>query len=120
MNSIPPTARVSDAGATTLALSCTFLSRSVDYGPGTEGVAIISPSPAISQAVICDSRNACASTYIRQRGAYLGLGMRSRDLQGTGAMKEEQFNAMMFHLRAMLGLVCLQAAILVGFAWKYL
>ena len=45
--------------------------------------------------------------------------MRSRDLQGTGAMKEEQFNAIMFHLRAMLGLVCLQAAILVGFAWKY-
>jgi hypothetical protein len=36
------------------------------------------------------------------------------------AMKEEQFNAIMFHLRAMLGLVCLQAAILVGFAWKYL
>ena len=35
-------------------------------------------------------------------------------------MKEEQFNAIMFHLRAMLGLVCLQAGILVGFAWKYL
>jgi hypothetical protein len=35
-------------------------------------------------------------------------------------MTEEQFGAMMFHLRAMLGLTCLQAAILVGFAWKYL
>jgi hypothetical protein len=39
---------------------------------------------------------------------------------GLGAMKEEQFNSIMFHLRAMLGLVCLQAGILVGFAWKYL
>ena len=39
---------------------------------------------------------------------------------GAGAMKEEQFNAIMFHLRAMLGLVCLQAGILLGFAWKYL
>jgi hypothetical protein len=35
-------------------------------------------------------------------------------------MKEDQFNTILFHLRAMLGLVCLQAAILVGFAWKYL
>ena len=41
-------------------------------------------------------------------------------LRGWVAMTEEQFNTMMFHLRAMLGLVCLQAAILVGFAWKYL
>ena len=39
---------------------------------------------------------------------------------GAGAMKEEQFNAIMFHLRAMLGLVCLQAGMLLGFAWKYL
>jgi hypothetical protein len=35
-------------------------------------------------------------------------------------MREEQFNTIMFHLRAMLGLICLQAAVLVGFAWKYL
>jgi hypothetical protein len=35
-------------------------------------------------------------------------------------MTQDQFSALMFHLRAMLGLVCLQAAILVGFAWKYL
>ena len=34
-------------------------------------------------------------------------------------MKEEQFNSIMFHLGVMLGLVCLQAGILVGFAWKY-
>jgi hypothetical protein len=38
----------------------------------------------------------------------------------AGAMKEEQFNSIVFHLRAMLGLICLQAGILVGFAWKYL
>jgi hypothetical protein len=35
-------------------------------------------------------------------------------------MTDEQFNSIMFHLRAMLGLVCLQAGILMGFAWKYL
>ena len=35
-------------------------------------------------------------------------------------MTDEQFSTIMFHVRAMLGLVCLQAAILVGFAWKYL
>jgi len=39
---------------------------------------------------------------------------------GAMQMTQDQFSALMFHLRAMLGLVCLQAAILVGFAWKYL
>ena len=40
--------------------------------------------------------------------------------RGAMEMTQDQFSAIMFHLRAMLGLVCLQAAILVGFAWKYL
>jgi hypothetical protein len=36
------------------------------------------------------------------------------------AMTEHQFNIVLFHLRAMLGLICLQAGILLGFAVKYL
>ena len=43
-----------------------------------------------------------------------------RAVRGTMEMTQDQFSAIMFHLKAMLGLVCLQAAILVGFAWKYL
>jgi hypothetical protein len=39
---------------------------------------------------------------------------------GGGRMTEEQFSIVLFHLRAMLGLICLQAGIMVGFAWKYL
>jgi hypothetical protein len=35
-------------------------------------------------------------------------------------MTEQQFNIVLFHMRAMLGLVCLQAGIMLGFAWKYL
>jgi hypothetical protein len=46
--------------------------------------------------------------------------MFARAVRGTIEMTQDQFSAIMFHLKAMLGLVCLQAAILVGFAWKYL
>jgi hypothetical protein len=39
---------------------------------------------------------------------------------GRDRMTEQQFNIVLFHLRAMLGLICLQAGIMLGFAWKYL
>jgi len=35
-------------------------------------------------------------------------------------MTDSQFNIVLFHLRAMLGLIGIQAGIMLGFAWKYL
>jgi hypothetical protein len=35
-------------------------------------------------------------------------------------MTSQQFDIVLFHLRAMLGLMGIQAGILLGFAWKYL
>jgi hypothetical protein len=35
-------------------------------------------------------------------------------------MSEQQFSIILFHLRAILGLVGIQASIMLGFAWKYL
>jgi hypothetical protein len=35
-------------------------------------------------------------------------------------MSDQQFEIVLFHLRAMLGLMGIQASILLGFAWKYL
>jgi hypothetical protein len=36
------------------------------------------------------------------------------------AMTDQQFEIVLFHLRAMLGLMGIVAGILLGFAWKYL
>jgi hypothetical protein len=35
-------------------------------------------------------------------------------------MTDSQFSIVLFHLRAMLGLICLQAGVMLAFAWKYL
>jgi hypothetical protein len=35
-------------------------------------------------------------------------------------VSDQQFNVVLFHLRAMLGLLGIQASILLSFAWKYL
>jgi hypothetical protein len=35
-------------------------------------------------------------------------------------MTDQQFDIVLFHLRAMLGLMGIQAGVLLGFAWKYL
>jgi hypothetical protein len=35
-------------------------------------------------------------------------------------MTEAQFSIVLFHLRAMLGLIGIQAGVMLGFAWKYL
>jgi hypothetical protein len=35
-------------------------------------------------------------------------------------MSDPQFEVVLFHLRVMLGLMGIQASIMLGFAWKYL
>jgi hypothetical protein len=42
------------------------------------------------------------------------------ELTGGDQMTEQQFSIILFHLRAILGLVGIQASIMLGFAWKYL
>jgi hypothetical protein len=42
------------------------------------------------------------------------------ELIGGEHMTEQQFSIILFHLRAILGLVGIQASIMLGFAWKYL
>jgi hypothetical protein len=44
----------------------------------------------------------------------------AKGLQATRRPEDGSLNIVLFHLRAMLGLICLQAGILVGFALKYL
>ena len=42
------------------------------------------------------------------------------ELIGGDHMTEQQFSIILFHLRAILGLVGIQASVMLGFAWKFL
>jgi hypothetical protein len=42
------------------------------------------------------------------------------ELIGGDHVTEQQFSIVLFHMRVILGLVGIQASIMLGFAWKYL
>jgi hypothetical protein len=42
------------------------------------------------------------------------------ELIGGNHVTEQQFSVVLFHMRGILGLVGIQASIMLGFAWKYL